>query len=196
MAAPITLSALAELLTAALAQRPAQPLVLALDGRCGSGKTTLAAALAQRFPASITLHTDDFYLPPAQRMDGWERIPCANMDLTRLRDEVLCPAKAGNPVPYRAYSCREGAYLPVQQLAAQPLVILEGSYSHHPLLAPHEAFRVFVTCSKAEQTRRLRAREGARYANFAARWIPLEEGYFAQYGIEERADFVVDTTNV
>ena len=51
-----------------------------------------------------------------------------------------------------------------------------------------------MTCSKAEQTRRLRAREGARYANFAARWIPLEEGYFAQYGIEERADFVVDTT--
>ncbi len=196
MAESITPSALAELLTAALAQRPAQPLVLALDGRCGSGKTTLAAALAQRFPASITLHTDDFYLPPAQRMDGWERIPCANMDLTRLRDEVLCPAKAGNPVPYRAYSCREGTYRPAQLLPAQPLVILEGSYSHHPLLTDCETLRVFVTCSQAEQTRRLRAREGARYANFAARWIPLEEGYFAQYGIEERADFVVDTTNV
>ena len=174
----------------------AAPVVLALDGRCGSGKTTLATVLAQRFPASIVLHTDDFYLPPAQRVDGWEHIPCANMDLTRLRDEVLCPAKAGNPVPYRAYSCREGAYRPAQLLPAQPLVILEGSYSHHPLLTDREMLRVFVTCSKAEQTRRLQAREGARYANFAARWIPLEEGYFAQYGIEERADFVVDTTNV
>lgn len=196
MAAPITLSALTELLSAALAQRPAQPLVLALDGRCGSGKTTMAAALAQRFPASIVLHTDDFYLPPADRVPGWEQTPCANMDLARLRDEVLAPARAGKPVLYRAYSCREGAYLPVQQLAAQPLVILEGSYSHHPLLTDCETLRVFVTCSQAEQTRRLRAREGARYANFAARWIPLEEGYFAQYGIEERADFVVDTTNV
>ena len=196
MAAPITLSALTELLSAALAQRPAQPLVLALDGRCGSGKTTMAAALAQRFPASIVLHTDDFYLPPAQREPDWEKTPCANMDLARLRDEVLAPARAGKPVLYRAYSCREGAYLPVQQLAAQPLVILEGSYSHHPLLTDCETLRVFVTCSQAEQTRRLRAREGARYANFAARWIPLEEGYFAQYGIEERADFVVDTTNV
>lgn len=196
MAAPITLSALAELLTAALAQRPAKPLVLALDGRCGSGKTTMAAALAEQFPDSIVLHTDDFYLPPAQRVDGWEHIPCANMDLTRLRDEVLRPAKAGKPVPYRAYSCREGTYRPAQLLPAQPLVILEGSYSHHPLLAPYEDFRVFMTCSDAEQTRRLQAREGDRYANFAARWIPLEEGYFAQYGIEERADFVVDTTNV
>ena len=196
MAAPITLSALTELLSAALAQRPAQPVVLALDGRCGSGKTTMAAALAEQFPDSIVLHTDDFYLPPADRVPGWEQTPCANMDLARLRDEVLAPACAGKPALYQAYSCREGAYLPVQQLAAQPLVILEGSYSHHPLLTDCETLRVFVTCSQAEQTRRLRAREGARYANFVARWIPLEEGYFAQYGIEERADFVVDTTNV
>ena len=70
--------------------------------------------------------------------------------------------------------------LPVSCQPAR-LVIVEGSYSHHPLLRPYETLRVFVTCTKAEQTRRLQAREGARYADFAARWIPLEEGYFAQY---------------
>ena len=185
---------LISLLAAALAQQPTKPLVLALDGRCGSGKTTLANTLARQFPASITLHTDDFYLPPAQRIRGWEKTPCANMDLARLRDEALRPAYAGQPVAYRAYSCREGAYLPPAQLPAQPLVILEGSYSHHPLLRPYETLRVFVTCAKPEQTRRLQAREGARYADFFARWVPLEEGYFAQYGIETSADFVVDTT--
>lgn len=116
------------------------------------------------------------------------------MDLTRLRDEALRPAYAGQPVAYRAYSCRQGAYLPPAQLPAQPLVILEGSYSHHPLLRPYETLRVFVACTKAEQTRRLQAREGARYADFAARWVPLEEGYFAQYSIAESADFVVETT--
>ena len=87
----------------------AAPVVLALDGRCGSGKTTMAAALAEQFPDSIVLHTDDFYLPPADRVPGWEQTPCANMDLARLRDEVLAPARAGKPVLYRAYSCREGA---------------------------------------------------------------------------------------
>ena len=194
MAQNITPESLISILAAALAQKPTKPLVLALDGRCGSGKTTLANTLARQFPASITLHTDDFYLPPAQRIRGWEKTPCANMDLARLRDEVLAPARAGKPALYRAYSCREGAYLPVQQLAAQPLVILEGSYSHHPLLTGYETLRVFVTCSREEQTRRLQAREGERYANFAARWIPLEEGYFAQYRIEETADLAVDTT--
>lgn len=73
-------------------------------------------------------------------------------------------------------------------------MILEGSYSHHPLLTGYETLRVFVTCSKDEQVRRLQEREGERYANFAARWIPLEEGYFAKYQIAENADFVVDTT--
>ena len=194
MSTTISTSALSALLTAALAQKPTKPLVLALDGRCGSGKTTLAGVLAKQFPASVILRTDDFYLPPAQRAHGWEQTPCANMDLVRLRDEALRPAYAGQPVQYRAYSCREGAYQPAQELAAQPLVILEGSYSHHPLLAGYETLRVFVTCSKDEQTRRLQAREGDRYADFAARWIPLEEGYFAKYRIEETADFVVDTT--
>ena len=180
MPTPITAPTLSALLSAALAQKPTRPLVLALDGRCGSGKTTLANALAAQLPGCTLLRTDDFYLPPARRSPDWAHTPCANMDLTRLRDEVLRPAKAGKPVPYRAYCCREGTYRPAQLLPAQPLVILEGSYSHHPLLAPYEDFRVFMTCSDAEQTRRLRAREGARYANFAARWIPLEEGYFAQ----------------
>ena len=185
---------LISLLAAALAQQPTKPLVLALDGRCGSGKTTLADGLARQFPASIVLHTDDFYLPPAQRVRGWEKTPCANMDLIRLRDEALRPAYEGQPVLYRAYSCRAGAYQPVQELAPQPLVILEGSYSHHPLLAGYETLQVFVTCSREEQTRRLQTREGERYANFAARWIPLEEGYFAQYRIEETTDLAVDTT--
>ncbi len=183
------------ILTAALALQPTKPLVLALDGRCGSGKTTMAAALAEQFPDSIVLHTDDFYLPPAQREPDWEKTPCANMDLARLRDEVLVPARDGQSVPYRAYSCREGRCLPVQQLSAQPLVILEGSYSHHPLLAGYETLRVFVTCSKPEQSRRLQAREGGRYQSFAARWIPLEEAYFSQYHIENKADFVMDTTS-
>ena len=41
-----------------------------------------------------------------------------------LRDEALRLTYAGQTVAYRAYSCREGAYLPTVQLPAQPLVIL------------------------------------------------------------------------
>lgn len=101
-----TLSPLVEKLSTLLSAHPDHPVLVALDGRCGSGKTTLAAQLARQFPQSITVHTDDFYLPPASRMANWEQIPCANMDLERLRAQVLTPARAGQAIPYRAYSCR------------------------------------------------------------------------------------------
>ena len=84
MPTPITASTLSALLSAALAQKPTRPLVLALDGRCGSGKTTLANGLAAQLPGCTLLRTDDFYLPPAQRIPDWAHTPCANMDLTRL----------------------------------------------------------------------------------------------------------------
>lgn len=190
----IDFSALTQKFAALLAAHPERPVLVALDGRCGSGKTTLAALLAEQFPASAVFHTDDYYLPPAQRIPAWETTPCANMDLARLREELLRPARAGEPVFYRAYSCREGAYLSGQHIPAQPLFIIEGSYSHHPLLADYYDLKVFVTCPPAEQTRRLQAREGERYPSFAARWIPLEERYFKKYGIEEKADLVIDTT--
>lgn len=149
----IDFSTLTQKIAALLAAHPEQPVLIALDGRCGSGKTTLAGQLAEQFPASIVFHTDDYYLPPAQRIPDWEKTPCANMDLARLREELLRPARAG---------CYD--------------------------------LKVFVTCSPAEQTRRLQAREGERYPSFAARWIPLEEGYFKEYSIEEKADLVLDTT--
>ena len=96
-----TLSPLVEKLSTLLSAHPAAPVLVALDGRCGSGKTTLAAQLARQFPQSITVHTDDFYLPPASRVAIWEQIPCANMDLERLRTQVLTPrpGRAGNPLP-------------------------------------------------------------------------------------------------
>ena len=102
---------LISLLAAALAQQPTKPLVLALDGRCGSGKTTLANTLARQFPASITLHTDDFTC----------RLHSASaLGENALRQYGPCPPAGrspapslrGQPVQYRAYSCREGAYLP------------------------------------------------------------------------------------
>ena len=184
-----------EELASAIADRLARQsaVLVALDGRCGSGKTTLAAQLAERFPQSITVHTDDFYLPPSRRVTGWEKIPCANMDIQRLRDEVVAPARAGQAFSCQAYSCREGAYLPPRSLGPAPLVIVEGSYSHHPSLAPYYDIRIFVTCSPDEQARRLRKREGERYSNFVERWIPLEEGYFAEFGIEDKAELMVVT---
>ena len=43
-----------------------KPAVLAIDGRCGAGKSTLGEKLAAEWDASL-FHMDDFYLQPHQR---------------------------------------------------------------------------------------------------------------------------------
>ena len=188
-------SAAAPLVQAAQKAAAHGPALLAIDGRCGSGKTTLADWLAQQLGCRV-VHTDDFYLPLAKRCEGWQRQPGANMDFCRLRQEVLQPLLRGQTAQYRAYSCADGAFLPPVPLPAAPLTILEGSYSLHPALQTEFALRVFVTCPPDIQAARLQTREGTRYAQFVQRWIPLEEGYFAAHDPAARCDFVLDTADI
>lgn len=191
---PLFLAA-APIVQAALAAAQDAPVLLAIDGRCGSGKTTLAIWLAQQLHCPV-LHTDDFYLPLSARCENWQQQPGANMDFYRLRQEVLQPLLCAQPAQYRAYSCAAGAFLPPAPLPGAPLTILEGSYSLHPALQTDFAVRVFVTCPPDVQAARLQAREGARYTQFVQRWIPLEEGYFAAHDPAARCDFVLDTADI
>lgn len=169
-----------------------KPFVAAIDGRSGSGKTVLAAKLAENLACPV-VHTDDFYLPPARRMPEWEKTPCANMDLMRLRQEVLEPFKAGRPVRYRPYRCAAGDYGPVVSVPAGKVLLVEGSYSHHRELAGLYDLKIFLTCSLESQRKRLMAREGERFRDFEQTWIPLEEAYIARYGIG-KGGLLMDTT--
>ena len=168
-----------------------KPVVLAIDGRCGSGKTTLAAALQERFGGNL-FHTDDFYLPFERRSPDWERVATRNMDFNRLREEVLIPATRGERITYGAYDPHRRRLRAIA-CAPEELSILEGSYSHHPILRGEEDLRVFLTCDKEVQAERLKEREGEHYADFVRRWIPLEEQYFREYAIRDRSDLVFDT---
>lgn len=165
--------------------------IVAVDGRCGSGKTALGVALGRAFGCPV-VHTDDYYLPFVRRPQNWKATPAANMDFARLRAEVLDPLRAGRDGVYRAYNCHADCFVSETPLPAGQPLILEGSYSHHPVLGGYD-LTVFVTCTSACQEQRLRAREGVNYDMFRSCWIPLEEGYFSVFDIENKADCVVDT---
>ncbi len=170
-----------------------QPLVLAIDGRCGSGKTWLASVLQDVFPCRV-IHMDDFYLPMEQRNPRWKEIPAGNMDLQRLRSEVLLSARRGEEIPYRAYRCSEGSYLPTELLPAQPLTVVEGSYSLHPSLRDCYHKTAFLSCAPDVQARRLAKREGAHYFAFADTWVPLEEQYIRACAPDQFCTHVINTS--
>ncbi len=169
--------------------------IVAIDGRCGSGKSTLAAAIAGTFPSDV-VHMDDFYLPIQCREKDWMAHPAGNMDLERLRTQVLDPLRRGQHPEYFPYICRTGAFGCPVCLEGGGLTIVEGSYSQHPALAQGYDLKIFLTCNREAQERRILAREGdrVRFDRFRQIWMPLEEGYFQTYAIQEGADLVLDTS--
>ncbi len=163
------------------------PVIAAIDGRCGSGKTALAAAMEARFSCRV-FHMDDFYMPFDRRDPDWENIPAGNMDLDRVRREVLLPAREGQPVDYRPWRSKTSVTVP-----PRPLTVIEGSYSHHPRLADLYDVKIFLTCGSDVQRRRLMRREGTRFQAFQDIWIPMEEMYFRS--CQTGADSIIINTS-
>lgn len=169
-----------------------KPFVIGIDGNCGSGKTTLSSLIKEKFDCNV-FHMDDYYLPFEKRESNWEMIPGGNIDVERFYSQVLLPAKNGEIVRYQPYFCREERFLSEMFLESKPLVIVEGSYSHLPQLASAYDLKLFLTCSRDEQKRRLISREGERFLFYESRWIPMEERYYRAFFIPEKADIVIET---
>lgn len=166
--------------------------IIAIDGRCGSGKTSFAELVGRLFSCNV-FHMDDYYLPLASRSENWRSHPAGNMDLERFRQDVLLPAKAGEQVIYCPYDCQMGQIKEKLIFKSSRLTVVEGSYSHHPLLSGDYDLKIFFTCSGNEQESRLRAREGSHFTAFKEQWIPMEEIYFEHFAVETESDILVDT---
>lgn len=174
--------------------RTGRPGIVAIDGRCASGKTTLAGLLARRRSCTV-FHMDDYFLRPEQRTRERLAEPGGNVDHERFAEEVLIPLHSGaGTVTVRAYDCKTQSLDDPVTAPAGGAVIVEGSYSCHPALWDYADLHVFLTVSPEEQMRRIVRRNGVDGAAvFRDRWIPLEEAYFRAFGIEERCDLRFST---
>lgn len=164
--------------------------VVAIDGRCSAGKTTLAEALADRLGAAV-FHLDDFFLPESLREEGYIESTGANADIERFLSEVLLPLSRGESVFYSPFCCKTGEYLTRVEVKPEKIVIVEGSYSCHPQLSPYYDLSIFVYISEELQLARLKARDEAKLPAFKNRWIPMEEAYFERFGIKESCKILI-----
>ena len=165
---------------------------IAIDGRCGSGKSTLGEFLSGVYACPL-IHVDDFFLQPSQRTPERMAEIGGNMDRERLMEEVLLPLSRGEDVSYRPFSCSEQKIGSARHLPFAPMVIIEGSYCLHPSLQSFYDLKVFVSVSPDLQRRRILERNGeTMLARFIAQWIPNEEAYFDGFSIRSICDFVFD----
>lgn len=169
-------------------------LLVGIDGRCASGKSTLGRLAASVYGANL-IAMDDFFLPPERKTPERLAEPGGNVDYERFEREVLTPFKTGAAFSYRPYRCHPvPGFLDPVEIAPCRLTIVEGSYAHHPYFQRPYSLSVFLTTDSQTQRARILHRNGAEMLErFDRLWIPLEEAYFSACGTEANAQLVLHT---
>ena len=167
-----------------------QQVLVAIDGKCTSGKTTLARQLAESYDCNV-FHMDDFFLRPEQRTRSRFAEIGGNVDYERFQEEVLLPLKSGKAFSYRPFDCSAFTLAAPVAVAPKKLNIIEGTYSHHPYFGNPYDLKILLTVDKETQRQRILDRPSFLHKRFFEEWIPMEDRYFDGFAIPGQADFIV-----
>jgi uridine kinase len=178
----------AELLLWVATQRPATlggTRLLCVDGPAGSGKTTLAEALARAAgPGSaLVLHMDDLY-------EGWSGL--GPELVARVDAGIVAPLRHGQAGAYRRYDWHRQGFAERHAVPPVDLLVLEGVGSGGA--AYHDAVTLLVWVEAPRELRIQRgvARDGETVLPFWTAWMEDEDRHFATERTRERADVIVD----
>lgn len=164
--------------------------IIAIDGRCAAGKTTLANFIAEKIECDI-VHADDFFLPPEKRTKEMLNTAGGNVDSERLLSEILIPLRNGEDYIYSKFSCRTSSYLKGERVSPKNITVVEGSYSCHPDLFSYYDLHIFLDVDKETQKKRILQRNKDSADVFFGKWIPMEEKYFSEFNIKDRCEIVL-----
>lgn len=166
--------------------------IIAVDGDCCGGKTTLAAELAGHWEGSV-VHMDDFFLTKELRTPERLSTPGGNIHHERFLEDVIPHLRQGREFSYRIFDCSRMDYTKKRRIAPAKLTIVEGAYSMHPIFGKYYDLSVFISARTEIQLRRIKTRNGeAALCSFAEKWIPMEILYQKTFGIREKADIIIN----
>jgi uridine kinase len=164
--------------------------IVAIDGKCTSGKTTLAAKLAEIYDCNV-FHMDDFFLRPEQRTPERFAEAGGNVDYERFREEVLLPLQTGCPFTYQPFDCKTFTLSAPVTVTPKRLTIIEGSYSMHPHFGDPYDLKILLTVDPETQKQRVLERPSFVQERFFTQWIPMENRYLEHFRISDKADLIL-----
>jgi len=169
---------------AARAARPAlgSTVVVAVDGRSGSGKTVLGTAVAAALACPV-VHLDEIY-------PGWDGLE-AGIELAT--DLVLDPLARGERAAYPRWDWMRSRPGRTIEVPAARHLVLEGCGALVPPAARHAAVRVWVEAPTPVRKQRALSRDGEAYAPHWDRWAAQEDAVYAGSRPWERADLLLTT---
>lgn len=165
-------------------------IIVAIDGNCTAGKTTLAARLTERYDCNV-LHMDDFFLHPEQRTPERFAEIGGNVDYERFYEEVLQPLLSGEAFSYRPFDCKTMTLSERVPITPKVLTIVEGTYSLHPYFGEPYDLKILLTVDKETQRQRILERPAFLHKRFFEQWIPMENRYLEGFGVFDRSDIAL-----
>lgn len=184
-----------------------RPVVIALDGGSGAGKSTIAESLT-RLAEIALVRLDDFYqtvIPESElgRKTAEQRLNFV-FDWSRVRKEALEPLRAGRPGRWHAFDFvrgvgETGTYELEEQateVAPAPTVLVEGAYSASPPLRDLIDLAVLVhTPPRGRHSRTVARGDNAEFlTQWHQIWDEVERYYFEQVCPPESFDLVIDNS--
>ena len=182
-----------------------RPVVVALDGGSGSGKSTIATRLMKLTDiALVTL--DDFYQTQVPESEWPQKAVPERLngvfEWDRVRHEAIEPLRKGEAAKWRAFDFMQGLGADgtyslkdeFTEIAPAPTVLIEGAYSASPFLRDLIDLAVIVDVPTKVRHERAAAREqGADefLAAWHAVWDDVESYYFERVCPPKSFDLVI-----
>lgn len=158
------------------------PVLIGVDGRSGCGKTTLAAALAERlrrYTPVRTLLLDELY-------PGWDGLAAVTADdgpyLTALRRLAR-----GQAAEMRTWDWQADGPGHAVTLEPAEAVLVEGVGALCSAARPLLTLGVWLDCADGERRHRALSRDGEDYAPHWERWARQEEQYLRAHRPQDAA---------
>lgn len=180
-----------------------KPVLIAIDGGSGAGKSTFAAAIVDELGA-VLIPIDDFFsghIPDAKWGDFTiEEKLNKVFDWQSLRNSVLAPLLNSKPAKWHPidFECgirSDGTYkLKSEYTARNPakIILLEGAYSFGPKLADLVDISILVDVEIKKRHSRLAAREPKEFLDkWHQRWDEVEKYYFSKIRPKNSYDLIV-----
>jgi para-aminobenzoate synthetase len=153
---------------------------VAVDGRSGAGKTSLAAALRDQLHAPV-VSLEGLY-------GGWDGLE-RGIDL--LVASVLEPLAAGCSARVPRYDWVAGRWAAPVVLDPPDVLIVEGVGAGARRAAAFESVLVWLELPAPVRKKRALERDGATFASHWDQWAAQEDAMIARDRTPERADLVI-----